>query len=67
MWVIVRVCADGGYSGVLDNDPGIAEGLNLRERSTVEFGPEHIIDIGAPLRDYLVEKYGPGFFAFDGS
>ncbi len=45
MWVIVigRVC--DRYRGVLDNDPGRAEGLRLHEGDEITFGPEHIADM----------------------
>jgi hypothetical protein len=51
-----------GDIGVLDNDPGAAENLKLRERDLAAFGPEHIADIGRPPRDYVVKKYGASFF-----
>jgi hypothetical protein len=46
MWVKGRT-ADG-YIGVLDNDPGTAENLRLREGDNITFGPEHIAEIGIP-------------------
>ena len=62
MWVIVKVKTENGYLGILDSDPGVAENLTLREGDQVEFGPEHVIDIGRPPRDYIVEKFGASFF-----
>jgi hypothetical protein len=62
MWVIVRAKTAYGYIGVLDNDPGIAENLWLREGDPVAFAPEHVADIGRPPRDYIIEKYGASFF-----
>jgi hypothetical protein len=63
MWVIVRARAGDGYVGVLDSDPGMAEGLRLRSGADVGFGPEHIAAIGRPPREYIVGKYGADFFA----
>jgi hypothetical protein len=63
MWVIVKRRAGSSYVGVLENDPGRAEGLTLRPGSEVLFGPEHIVDIGHPPRSYVVEKYGRDFFS----
>ena len=62
MWVIVSAITPDGYSGVLDNDPGQAEGLNLREGDTIVFGPEHVAAIDHPSREYLIGKYGRAFF-----
>ena len=62
MWVIVKAKRKVGYIGVLDNNPGAAENLTLREKDLVLFGPEHVADIGRPPRDYIVEKYGRSFF-----
>jgi hypothetical protein len=62
MWVIVKARTEGGYIGVLDNNPGIAENLRLREGDLVSFRPEHVANIGQPPREYLVEKYGASFF-----
>jgi hypothetical protein len=62
MWVVVKSRTAEGYIGVLDNDPGAAENLTLREGDSVIFGPEHVADIGQPPRDYIVEKYGAYFF-----
>jgi hypothetical protein len=39
MWVIVKARTEYGYIGVLDNDPGAAENLTLRERDPAAFGP----------------------------
>jgi uncharacterized protein YegJ (DUF2314 family) len=62
MWVLVKAKTATGYVGVLDNSPGIAENLNLHEGDLILFGPEHVCDIGAPPRDYIIEKYGRDFF-----
>lgn len=62
MWVIVRAVMSGGYMGVLDSDPGQAEGLNLREGDNIVFGPEHVAAIDHPSKDYVVRKYGRSFF-----
>jgi hypothetical protein len=39
MWVIVKAQTGNGYIGVLDNDPGTAENLKLRERDLVVLAP----------------------------
>ena len=62
MWVIVKSRTDGGYAGVLDSDPGQAENLRLRAGDEIVFGPEHIVAIDQPPRDYVLAKYGPEFF-----
>jgi hypothetical protein len=63
MWVIVRaVTPEGRYVGVLDNDPGQSDGLNLREGDDIVFGPEHVAAIDHPSEDYVVRKYGRSFF-----
>jgi uncharacterized protein YegJ (DUF2314 family) len=62
MWVIVKARTEFGYVGVLDNDPGTAENLRLREGDVINFGPEHIADISTPPREYVINKYGVSFF-----
>jgi hypothetical protein len=62
MWVIVKARIEGGYVGVLDNDPGNAENVHLHEGDVIAFGPEHIADISTPPREYMIEKYGASFF-----
>ncbi len=62
MWVIVKARTQSGYVGVLDNDPGTAENLRLREGDTITFGPEHIAEIASPPREYVMNKYGASFF-----
>jgi hypothetical protein len=62
MWVIVKSREADGYTGVLDNDPGLAENLSLHEGELIVFGPEHICEISTPPRSYVVDKYGPSFF-----
>lgn len=63
MWVIVRAVGPDGYVGVLDNDPGRSEGLNLHEGDDIVFGPEHVAAIEYPSKEYVVGKYGRSFFA----
>jgi hypothetical protein len=67
MWVIVKARDGGQYVGVLDSDPGRAENLRLHERDVIVFGPEHVADIDKPPREYIVRKYGPGFFGAAGA
>ena len=62
MWVIVKCRMESGYVGVLDNDPGAAENLRLRESDTIIFRPEHVAAIDYPPRAYVLEKYGSDFF-----
>jgi hypothetical protein len=63
MWVIVkRRTAHNSFVGLLDSDPGSAEGLNLRPGDAIAFGPEHVSDIDRPSREYIVGKYGESFF-----
>jgi hypothetical protein len=45
LWVIVKARVDGGYLGILDSDPGAAEGILLRPGVELSFGPEHIAAI----------------------
>ena len=63
MWVIVKRRVANNYIGVLESDPGLADGLTLRPGTEVLFGPEHISDIGHPNRSYVIDKYGSDFFA----
>ena len=62
LWVIVKTRTGNIYRGVLDSDPGWAEGLSLRPGSEVNFLPEHVIKIARPPDGYVLEKYGPRFF-----
>ena len=62
LWVIVRRRMGPNYLGVLDSDPGSAEGLNLHEGDVISFGPEHVAAIDRPSREYIVKKYGSSFF-----
>ena len=62
MWVIVRRRLDGRYVGILDNNPGRAENLLLQSGDEIVFGPEHITEIDSPPRDYVLRRYGAGFF-----
>jgi hypothetical protein len=57
MWVIIKASTDSGYLGILDNDPGIAENLTLRQGDRVLFGSQHVIDTGRPPHDYILGKY----------
>jgi len=46
MWVIVRERAEGGYLGLLDNDPfALAENDELWSGVEIPFEPRHVIDI----------------------
>jgi hypothetical protein len=58
MWVIVVSRAGDLYRGLLDNDPGRAEGLSLHLGAEVVFGPEHVAEIDHPPRGYIIDKYG---------
>jgi hypothetical protein len=62
LWVIVKQRHGEGYVGLLDSDPGLAEGLDLRPGDAIAFGPEHVADIDRPPREYVLNKYGSGFF-----
>lgn len=60
--MIVKARTERGYIGVLDNDPGTAENLLLREGDSIIFGPENIAAIAIPPREYVIKKYGASFF-----
>jgi hypothetical protein len=62
LWVIVKGRTGGNYLGVLDSDPGSAEGLNLHAGQLITFRPEHVADIDRPPRQYIEKKYGATFF-----
>ena len=62
MWVIVRRRVGDSYVGVLENDPGVAEGLTLRLGGEVLFRAEHVSAIDHPSRSYVIDKYGAEFF-----
>jgi hypothetical protein len=62
LWVIVKTRTGNIYRGVLDSDPGWAEGLFLRPGAEVNFLPEHVIACDRPPEGYVLEKYGPAFF-----
>lgn len=47
MWVVVREAADGGYFGLLDNEPDIDENDEFWLGTEVPFGPEHVIEVQA--------------------
>ena len=55
MWVIVKSREGNRYTGVLDSDPGFAEGLSLRQGDEVIFSPEHVIAISRPPKDYVLD------------
>ena len=59
MWVIVNAKAGSLYVGVLDSDPGSAEGLTLRRGTHVLFAPEHVVAIDRPPDHYINERLGP--------
>lgn len=62
MWVIVKRRGGNLYTGVLDSDPGCADGLSLREGVEVVFSAEHVVAISRPPEGYVLDKYGPAFF-----
>jgi hypothetical protein len=63
LWVIVRRRVDGGYVGVLDSTPASTDAASSLARGCdVGFAPEHIADISAPPREYVIAHYGGGFF-----
>ena len=62
MWLIVKRREGESYVGVLESDPGVAEGLSLRPGTEVAFRPEHVAAIERPPDGYLLAKYGPDFF-----
>lgn len=62
LWVIVKTRTEGGYRGILDSDPGRAEGMTLFPGAVVDFLPEHVIAIDRPPDGYVLGKYGPTFF-----
>lgn len=61
MWVIVTAVDGPLYVGVLENDPGVADGLELRPGCEVLFRAEHICSIDRPPDDYLLARFGAGF------
>jgi hypothetical protein len=62
MWVIVKKRIGDLYVGLLDNDPGISEGVTLHSGSAVLSGPEHVVAIERPAKDYVIRKFGADFF-----
>lgn len=59
MWVVVREAADGGYFGLLDNEPEIDENDEFWLGTEVPFGPEHVIEVqagNAESRDYAARE-----------
>jgi hypothetical protein len=62
MWVIIRRQCEGGYVGVLDSDPGLAENIRLRPEDEVSVGPEHITEIDSLPLEYLMKRYGADCF-----
>ena len=63
LWVIVKKRSGNWYVGVLDSDPGQAQDLKLRPGHEVLFAPEHVIAIERPPDGYVLERFGPDFFA----
>ncbi len=62
LWVIVKERTGSNYLGVLDSDPGSAEGLNLHAGQLITFRSEHVAEIDRPPREYIEKKYGATFF-----
>jgi len=59
MWVVVREAADGGYFGLLDNEPDIDENDEFWLGTEVPFAPEHVIEVQAgndESRDYAARE-----------
>ncbi|MGH7439965.1 MAG: hypothetical protein ACRENE_30110 [Polyangiaceae bacterium] len=52
MWVIVKKRVGDRYVGVLDNDPGRADGVALRPGTVVLFSPVHAVAIDRPPEGY---------------
>lgn len=61
MWVIVTSVLDVGYQGVLDSNPGMADGLALAKGDLVFFRPEHICGLDRPPREFLVTELSQFF------
>ncbi|MEL7110248.1 MAG: hypothetical protein AAGL99_13365 [Pseudomonadota bacterium] len=61
MWVIVTSVLDVGYQGVLDSDPGTADGLALAKGDLVFFRAEHISGVDRPPREFLVTQLSEFF------
>ena len=62
MWVIVRERVDGGYIGMLDNEPGsIAENDAFWRGAEIPFAFRHIIDVehASPESLELITKPAP--------
>ena len=58
MWAIVLEKAGEIYCAVLDNQPAGVEPGYLDEGTEFLFRAEHVIDIGDPPENYVLEKYG---------
>jgi hypothetical protein len=66
MWVLVRRRMHDRYLGVLDSTPtSTTPASPLVRGCAVVFAPEHVADISAPSREYIVEQYGEAFFGKD--
>jgi hypothetical protein len=65
MWVIIRGRLGPFYTGVLDSTPvSIEPDPSILTRGTeVIFAPEHVIDVSAPSREYILKEYGAHFFS----
>lgn len=61
MWVLVTERVDGGYIGMLDNEPTSLEAgadVYLVKGAEIPFWPEHVIQIEEPPAAYLEERLG---------
>ena len=59
MWVIVTGHVEGGYVGILDNEPATIPSdseFYLRRGAEVPFRPEHVIAISTPPVEYAAER-----------
>lgn len=57
MWVFITEAHDGGYIGILDNQPACLDpgsDAYLKMGAEVPFRPEHVIDIADPPGDYML-------------
>ena len=61
MWVVVTAVEGPLYVGVLINDPGRAEELDLRPGRELVFGPEHVSAVDRPPDAFLVAQFGADF------
>lgn len=61
MWVIVTSVLEVGYHGVLDSNPGTADGLALAKGDLVFFRAQHICDVDHPPREFLTTQLSQFF------